>query len=239
MKELSIILPAYNEESCIETNLRQLKETLDTFDIDYEIIIVDDGSTDGTLSKVGNCESADIKALSYGRNRGKGYAIHHGMLNSNGKYKLFMDVVLSTSLDALGKFLELIRSGQHDVLIGDRKSKSSRLEIKQPFYRIFFGRGFTLLASLLIGRDINDFTCGFKMYTKEASDIIFKRQRIFNWAFDAELIYIAVAHDLRVHEIPVTWRHHGDSKVRLFRDITHSLHSLMAMRINALRGFYK
>ena len=239
MKKLSIILPAYNEGQRIETSVAILKKKADELAIDYEIIIVNDGSSDSTLAKAQVCASDNVKILSYGQNRGKGYAIRHGMLNSEGQYKLFMDVDLSTSLESLKEFLELMEGGQYDVIIGDRKSHSARLEVKQPLYRVFFGKGFTFLAILFIGHNVNDFTCGFKMYTKEAADIIFKRQQIFNWAFDAELVYIAFLHALRVHEAPVTWRHYGNSKVRLFRDITRSLHGLITLRINALKGLYK
>lgn len=239
MNKLSVILPAYNEEHCLEANVSILNERLKSLDLDYEIIIVNDGSTDRTLSKARNCAGENIRVLSYPHNRGKGYAIRYGMLNSEGRYKLFMDLDLSTSLDAVQNFWELLCSGSFDVIIGNRKSEFSRLEVKQPLYRIFFGKGFTFLSSLLIGHKINDFTCGFKMYTKNAADIIFCRQRIFDWAFDAELIYIAVLHGLKIREVPVTWRHHGNSKVRLLRDITHSLRSLITMRINALKSFYK
>ncbi len=239
MDKLSVILPAYNEEHCIEANVSRLDQKFKSLTVDYEIIIVNDGSTDNTLAKAKGCASGNIRVLSYFPNRGKGYAVHYGMLNSSGACKLFMDADLSTSLDILEKAVELVCSGQCDVLIGDRKSKSSQLKIKQPLYRIFFGRGFTFISSLLIGRRINDFTCGFKIYSKTAADIIFTRQRIFGWAFDAELIYIASLHNLRIYEIPVTWSHHGNSKVRLLRDIARSLRSLITMRINALKGLYK
>ena len=238
MKKLSIILPAYNEEQRLEGNVAHLKDSVDKLAISYEIIIVNDGSSDATLAKAQKCASDPIQVLSYGQNRGKGYAIQYGMLHSEGLYKLFMDVDLSTSLDGIRNFLDLMETGNYDVVIGERKSRSARIEGRQPFYRIFFGRGFTLLANLFIGHKITDFTCGFKMYTKDAADIIFKRQRIFDWAFDAELLFIAVLHGLRIRQAPVTWRHHSNSKVRLIRDIAHSLYSLILMRMNAIRGMY-
>jgi dolichyl-phosphate beta-glucosyltransferase len=91
----------------------------------------------------------------------------------------------------------------------------------------------------MIGERFTDFTCGFKMYTKKTAEIIFRKQRIFDWAFDAELIYIALLHNLRIYEAPVVWKHHPDSRVRLLRDIVNSFYSLVEMRVNGWQGRYR
>jgi len=238
ISELSVILPAYNEGEYIEVTLRQLKAELDKLNIPYEILVVNDGSKDDTAARATRCASGQIRVLSYAHNRGKGYAVGYGMRHASGKYRLFMDVDLSTSLDMVGQFLAILKEGSYDLVIGNRKTKFSEQKIKQPFYRRFFGEGFTWISSLLIGRRTADFTCGFKMYTARAAEIIFTRQKIFDWAFDAELIYIALLHNLRIHEAPVIWQHHSDSRVRVVRDILTSLLSLFKMRINSLRGLY-
>jgi dolichyl-phosphate beta-glucosyltransferase len=239
IKELSVILPAYNEEGEIQENTHRLKDHLDRLHIDYEILIVDDGSKDNTVREASCCESKNIRVLTYPDNRGKGYAIQYGMLNATGAYRLFMDVDLSTSLGSIEQFLQLIRSGQFDIIIGNRKTNPSLQKIRQPFYRRFFGEGFTRLSSLMIGERFTDFTCGFKMYTKKTAEIIFRKQRIFDWAFDAELIYIALLHNLRIYEAPVVWKHHPDSRVRLLRDIVNSFYSLVEMRVNGWQGRYR
>jgi len=237
--ELSIILPAYNEGLYIEDSLKKIQDVVDKLNVTYELIVVDDGSTDNTLLKVKRCESSQVKVVTYFQNRGKGYAVKEGMLYAQGKYRLLMDVDLSTSLSAIERFLNLMRTNDYDVVIGNRKTHPHLQKIRQPWYHRFFGKGFTWLSCLMIGCFLNDFTCGFKMYRKEAADIIFKRQRIFNWAFDAELIYIAMQHHLKIHQEPVEWSHHPDSKVRLFNNIVTSLAGLMQMRINGLKGYYR
>lgn len=236
---LSIILPAYNEEKKIKQSIKEIQETLGEFTGFFEIIIVNDGSKDNTHEKAKECASLTVRVLTYDQNRGKGYAIRSGMKEAKGKYCLFMDVDLSTSLEAIPRFLDKMEQKNCDVIVGTRKSPGANLQVKQPFYRIFLGNVFTSLAGLLTSCPLSDFTCGFKMYTKEAARLIFDRQRIFNWAFDAELIFIAARHKLRIEELPVTWRNNPDTKVRLFRDITTSLLGLIAMRFNDLRGFYR
>lgn len=237
--KLSIILPAHNEGTRITESLRKIVQKMESLSMPYEIIVVDDGSTDDTIAQARSYASKDINVLSYGKNRGKGYAIRQGMRNAQGEHRLFMDVDLSTSLDAIDQFLGIFKDQSFDIIIGNRKNNPSLQEVRQPLYRRFFGEGFTRLSSLMVGRPFTDFTCGFKMYNRKAADIIFQRQRIFNWAFDTELIYIAVLHRLKIFEAPVLWRHYEGSKVRVVRDIIGSLISLIKIRINAAKGLYQ
>lgn len=237
--ELSIILPAYNEGTKIKTNIKHIQEKLSFSKINYEIVIVDDGSRDNTFKEAQECETTNIRILSYSENRGKGFAINHGIQYSRGEFKLFMDADLSTSLDEIEKFLEVIKSSNLDMVVGSRKQAQSRLLRKQPFYRIFLGNIFTALACLFAGYRLSDYTCGFKMYSRKAADIIFKRQRIYNWAFDAELIYIAAQHGLKIAELPVVWRNDPQTKVRLLKDIVTSFLGLIQIRLNHSKGFYQ
>ncbi len=237
--ELSVILPAYNEGKVIEGNLNILIQKLDDLGLDYEIIIVNDGSKDDTLEKITSCKHPRVKILSYAANRGKGFAVRYGVNAAVGRYILFMDVDLSTDLGEINKFMLTMRPGFFDVIIGNRKIDLSFQLVQQPFYRRFLGGGFAQLSSLTIGHRFLDFTCGFKMFTSTAAKRIFSRQRIFNWAFDTELIYIALLQGFKIHEIPVIWRDQGDSKVRLGREILSSLVSLMQIRINGLKGVYR
>ena len=237
--ELSIILPAYNEGSKIKKNIESVKQKLDSLDVEYEIIVVNDGSRDNTYLEAQKCEARNIKILTYPQNRGKGYAINYGMMYSRGQYRLFMDADLSTSLDEIKKFLDTIKHDGYDIVIGTRKSTEALQTVKQPFYRRALGKVFTYLAGCFVGYGLSDFTCGFKMFTKKASEIIFKRQRIFNWAFDAEVIFIAMRHNLRICELPVTWRNDPQTKVRLLRDISTSFYGLFKIRINHLKGHYR
>ncbi len=236
---LSVIIPAFNEEKGIRDNARAVEQKCDAMRLNYEIILVNDGSADGTLSRMQECAGSRIKVLSYERNRGKGAAVRHGMLHAAGKYKLFMDADLSTSLEAMDKFLEHMRRDGYDMIIGDRKSNPGDRTARQPWVRRFLGNGFIVLSRWCVGKKIKDFTCGFKMFNQRSTDIIFKKQRISNWAFDTELIAIALIHDLRIGEIPVAWNHSPDSAVRPLRDIFTSLAGLLKIKWNILRGIYR
>ena len=237
--ELSVVIPAYNEGRVLRANIEALRGKLDSLGLDYEVIIVNDGSSDNTAEEARKCVDACVHVVSYARNRGKGYAVREGMKHANGAYKMFMDADLSTSLDEIEKFLGIMRHYKFDVLIGNRRMDPSLQTKQQPLYRRFFGKGFTLLSSVLIGRYCADYTCGFKMFRKAAADTVFKRQRIDNWAFDTELIAIALAQRLAVHEVPVVWHHAENSKVRLVREIITSLAGLVRIRTNALLGRYR
>ncbi|HLD87807.1 MAG TPA: dolichyl-phosphate beta-glucosyltransferase [Candidatus Omnitrophota bacterium] len=236
---LSVIIPAFNEEKEVRDNTRAVEQKLDSLRLNYEIILVNDGSADGTLSRMQECAGSRIKVLSYEKNRGKGFAVRHGMLHAAGRYRLFMDADLSTSLEAMDKFLEHMRQDDYDMIIGDRKSKPGDHTVKQPWHRRFLGNGFIVLSRWCVEKKIRDFTCGFKMFNRRAADIIFKKQQILNWAFDTELIAIALIHDLRIGEIPVTWNHHHGSAVRPMRNIFTSLAGLLKIKWNILQGVYR
>ncbi len=237
--ELSIVVPAYNEGKVLATNIAVLRQKLDAIGVAYEILIVDDGSLDDTLTKANQCADERVRVISYPQNRGKGYAVREGMLGAVGKYTLFMDADLATSLDEIEKFLTIMRHYKFDVVIGTRRVDPSLQERKQPFYRRFFGRGFIWLSCVVVGKRLTDFTCGFKMYKKEAAEMIFAQQKVFNWAFDTELLFLAVRNNLSIHEVPVVWRHQKDSKVRVVREIFTSLTGLMQIPCNAMRGRYR
>lgn len=237
--ELSVIIPVYNEETEIIANLQTVQNKLGSMGITYEIIVVNDGSSDQTLLKAQTYASNNVIVLTYPENQGKGYAVRHGMLHAAGKFRIFMDIDLSTSLDAFDTFLARMRLGDCDLIIGDRKSDPTNQKIKQPFYRRFLGRGFTWLSCICVGYNIKDFTCGFKIFHKKAAEIIFQRQRINRWAFDTEIIYIALSHKLRLGEMPVTWENHHQSTVRPLRDILTSLLGLLQIKINMLQGTYR
>ncbi len=239
--ELTVILPAFNEESEIYESVQEVVRRIQELDVTYEVIIVDDGSKDETLKKARQCASElkNVDVITYEDNRGKGYAVQQGMLQAKGENRLFMDVDLSTSLDEIEKVLNTIRLGSFDVVMGSRRMNESLLKIQQPLHRQVVGFCFKLIAIALVGRKFTDFTCGFKMFTKKAAEIIFKRQKKFGWAFDTEVILIAVVHSLHIHEVPVTWSDSRDSRVRLLRDIPKCLAELVSMKVNQIRGDYK
>lgn len=236
--ELSVILPAFNEQFDIRQNVRRVDQKLFALGVPYEIIIVNDGSEDRTLEFSLECKGPRIQVLSYERNVGKGFAVKQGMMHAQGQYRLFMDVDLSTSLDAIEVFYERMRLGQDDILIGDRTSAPKNHPDRRTFIRRLLSFMFIKCSCLCVGRRLNDFTCGFKMFNQRAVHILFPRQRTHQWTFDTELIAIAVLHGLKIGEIPVVWSPPAKSSTRTSEDMFTSLGELIQIRWNAWRGSY-
>lgn len=230
MRGLSVVIPAYNEALRIRETVQKVYRELSP-DFDLEIIVVDDGSTDSTAEAVrkeaqGN---AAVRLVSYEVNRGKGYAVRQGMLAARKEIIMFMDADLSTPLEFCSKFSSALESG-FSVVIGTRKTGAAKIVRRQNFVREFCGKNFTLLARVLFGLNISDFTCGFKMFRRDAAQTIFGRARINRWSFDVEIIVLAHRLVGRIKEIPVVWTNSSDTKVRLVRDILTSLIELLLIK---------
>ncbi|NOZ80397.1 MAG: glycosyltransferase family 2 protein, partial [DPANN group archaeon] len=164
---LSIIIPAYNEENRIGSTLRAIKEYCNRKRLNYEIIIVDDGSNDRTRTIVEKAKDRHIRLVSYGKNRGKGFAVRFGMGKARGDLLLFSDADLSTPIEELDKFLPLAE--RFDVLIGSRNLRGSDIRIRQPWYRRIPGKIFSIITRVLLLPGIKDSQCGFKLFTRKAA----------------------------------------------------------------------
>ncbi len=233
---LSIIIPVYNEEKRIN-NLDKVLDFYDHFSFSWEVVVVNDGSRDSTLDRLQKWAlREEIKILSYDRNRGKGYAIKHGMMKAKGEHRLFMDIDLSTPLEEFHLFFPLL--GKYDVIIGTRKSQVGQIIEHQPWLREMLGKGFTWLSIFVLNVKVSDFTCGFKCFTKRAANIIFPRLTIERWGFDAEILYLTKKFGLTVKEVGVRWRNDSHTKVNLKRDIWRSFVDLIQVRYNDLRKIY-
>ncbi|HPQ40721.1 MAG TPA: glycosyltransferase family 2 protein [bacterium] len=239
--ELSVIIPAYNEETDIAACIRAVREFLEKNSISHEIIAVDDGSTDATLERIREISAGEplIRALTNGRNRGKGYTVRHGVMESRGNLVLFTDVDLSTPIHEYYSLKRYIDEG-YDVAFGSRALAKSQLRIKQPWYRIYLGR----LANRVIQRvvpalrGIKDTQCGFKLFRGDVARRIFPLQRIERWGFDFEILHIARKYEYRVIEVPVEWSHSGDSRITM-SDYPRTLQELLKVRINESKGLYE
>lgn len=234
---LSVIIPVYNEEK----RIKKLLDVISYFkkqEFEWELIVVDDGSLDNTKNTLALLKNKlHFKVISYLPNSGKGLAIKEGMLLANGKFRLFLDIDLSTPVTEFDKFLPHLR--KYDIIIGSRKMKGSDVKIRQPLTRELLGRMFTLLSQILLQVNISDFTCGFKCFSEKAALEIFSRQTIKRWGFDSEIIFIGNNKKFSIKEIPVTWRDDPRTKVKFPQDIIHSLYELMKIRLNARKGLYK
>lgn len=237
--QLSVVIPVYNEEAVLEQTLPTLVAFLEGVADSFEIVCADDGSEDRSAEILAAAAAADdrIRVLSLPENRGKGAAVKVGMLAARGEFSMFMDADLSTPLDEFAGFLGALESG-YDVAIGNRRAPGSKIERHQPWLRETLGKGFTALTRLLLAPGINDFTCGFKFFRRDAAQRIFSRSTLDGWAFDAEVVVIAIVQELRIVQIPVAWKHEDDTKVRLGAAVLGSLYELSLIRWRRLRGRY-
>ena len=237
---LSLIIPAFNEETRIGISLDRILSFLRSQPYSSEVIIVDDGSKDRTRDLIreryGNQDG--VRIYHQPRNLGKGEAVKKGMLLGNGEYLFFSDADLSVPIETLPTFLNYLEK-HCDVTIGTRQKSGATIEVHQPFYREFMGKIYTRLSNWILGLSTSDFTCGFKGFRREAARELFSRQKLKNWSFDAEILYLAHLKDYPVLEIPVHWRNDERTKVRLWRDVVGSFLGLIQIRFNTFMRRYQ
>lgn len=231
---ISVIIPAYNEEFRLPV---ALQATIDFFRAKgevYDILVVDDGSTDGTPNVVEQIRKANpdvcLERVDYGRNRGKGYAVRTGMLAAKGRLRLFCDADLATPIEEYDVVLDGMKAESAQVGIGSRPLKNSHLLVREPWYREMLGRLFNHIVQTLAVRGIQDTQCGFKIFTAEAAESIFSQCQIDGFAFDTEALYLAQQLGFIIAEVPIRWAHKDGSKISMFRDGIGMLRELSTVR---------
>lgn len=236
---LSVIIPAYNEEQRIRDTLHMMQAYLQRQPYTAEIIVVDDGSQDGTASLVRAFDTSPpcISLLQNDRNRGKGFSVRQGFLHAGGDYLLFSDADLSTPIEAVETLLTELQE-TCDIAIGSRALPGSRVEVHQPWYRENMGRLFNLFVQALAVPGIHDTQCGFKCFRRAAALAICQRMTTERFGFDVEMLYLARRLGYRVREVPVVWRNSPQSRVRVWRDSIAMLNELIQIRWNGVRGRY-
>jgi len=215
-KLISLIIPVYNEEERISRSLEKVLDFFRMHNFRYEIVVVDDGSTDNTLAELEKF-SAEIKVISYKPNRGKGAAVRTGMLSAKGDIRVFSDADLSTPIHEIFKLIEKINLGA-DVCIGSRAIDPSLIKLHQPFYREFMGKTFNKFVKAFVMKGIDDTQCGFKGFTSKAAELIFPKTKIDGFSFDVEILYLAKKLGLRIEQVPVEWYNDRRTKVNPIRD---------------------
>ncbi len=231
MPELSVVFPVFNEETILKNNLLQVVQTLDLAAVDFEIILVDDGSHDHTSHIAAGMARQDSRLLlrTLAKNQGKGGALKEGVSHSRGRIILFSDMDLSVSFQELETFLKALDRGC-DLAIGSRKVPGARVLVHQPVTREVLGRGFAALSRWILDLDVSDFTCGFKAFKGPAAKDLFSRLTLADWSFDAELLYLADRLGYRRVEIPVNWSNREETRVRLRKDLLNSFLGLIKIR---------
>ncbi len=214
--ELSIIVPCYNEERRLPASLDRLREYLDGQPYVSEVLVVDDGSSDGTVAYAEQIAAVDprVRVLGYGENRGKGAAVAWGAVRARGTRVLFTDADLSTPIEDLEKLLPFLDAG-YDVVIASRALRESQLKVHQPWWRERAGRIMNGLIRVLAALPFSDTQCGFKLFSGQAAADIFPNLTVRRWMFDVEALVVAGKLGYRTREVPVTWENRDDSRVKL------------------------
>lgn len=234
---LSLVIPAYNEARRLPRSLDRILEFFQTFPHSYEIIIAENGSTDGTLELARSyaARHSQIRVL-HTPLRGKGRAVRMGMLAARGAYRFLADADLSMPIEELPRFLPP-QGPDADIVIASREAPGA-VRYNEPWHRHLIGRAFNLMVQALALPGIRDSQCGFKSFRGPVAEDLFSCQRLTGMAFDVEVLFIARMRGYRIVELPIPWYFDPDSRVRLVHDSLRMALELMTIRWNAWKGRY-
>ena len=239
---LSIVIPAYNEAARLGETLRIVFEYLNKYTPDSELIVVDDGSSDGTadiaeesFARAGRIRTQSIRVRP---NRGKGYVVRKGLLEARAPVALFTDADLSTPITELPKLVNPIERGEFDLTFGSRALDRGLIGVHQPWRREQGGRVFNLIVRISTGLPFWDTQCGFKAFRMDVCRPLIEAATIDRFGFDVELIYLAYLAELSLREIPVRWDHVEGSKLEVARDSWRMFNEVRLIRRQARRGVY-
>jgi dolichyl-phosphate beta-glucosyltransferase len=237
--DLSVVIPAYNEESRIEPTIRDMIGYCRGAGRTFELILVDDGSQDGT-STVGRnlaAEFPELKLIRLAANHGKGYAVRTGVVNAIGRTVLFADADGATPISEIERLERALDSGA-DVAIGSRAFRTQGVRVQAKLYRHLIGRTFHFFVEWLADSGVKDTQCGFKLFRSPVAHDLFSRMRMNGFSFDVEVLVMARRRGYRVAEVPVNWTHQPGSKVRLTLDSLRMAADLIRIRAHCLSGEY-
>lgn len=239
-EKISVVVPCFNEEKTIYQNIRKIHHYLSENFVFFEIIAVNDGSTDKTMAELEMAaRKIPMKIIDNRKNSGKGNAIRDGFTEGKNELVMFLDADLAIPIEELGKFVAEIKNGS-DIVIASRFVPG--LKVLKPilWYRKFMERIFRLMRMLILNNfEIRDTQCGFKVFRREAIAKIFPLLTIDRFAFDAEVVFIAKKMGFKIKELPVTLQNPTESHIRLLRDPLNMILSLIRIRLNSLAGKYR
>ncbi len=231
-----MVIPAFNEATRLPGTLEKLASFLDAWGRSYELLVVDDGSKDGTAEAAQEALGQNVSILRDETNRGKGHAVRKGMLAARGERRLMTDADLSTPIEELPRLDAQMDKGC-DIVIASRVVAGARIEVHQPAYRERMGRFFNRVVQILALPGLEDTQCGFKLFTAAAAQDAFSAARLNGFSFDVEVLFIARKRGYSVMEIPVTWRNDEATRVTFLRGALAFV-DLARIRANDLRGLY-
>ncbi len=238
--DLSIIVPAYNEEKRLPPTLERLHAFLQTQPLRYEIVVVDDGSKDNTCGVVEGMKGsiANLRLEKQIPNQGKGAAVRRGMLAARGQIRVMCDADCSMPPEQLPLLLAPITQCKADIAIGSRYVDGAKTDVKQPFYRVLWSR----LANKVIQRSlvpgVKDTQCGFKAFTAEAARNLFSVAKINGWAFDLEILALAKRRGFAIAEVGVEWKDDRGTRINPVRDMINVIREALTIRRNLRSGVY-
>lgn len=234
----SLIIPARNEENRLPRTLAQVEAFLKEQPFSSEIIVVENGSSDRTaeIARAFAASAALPLTVLQEPLPGKGRAVRTGMLAARGDLRFMADADLSMPIEEIPRFLQAQSAGC-EVVIASREAPGA-VRYDEPEVRHLGGRLVNLVIRLLALPGLQDTQCGFKLFTAEAAEDLFRIQRLPGWSFDIEILYVARLRGYRVHELPIPWYYRAESKVRPVQDALRMVWDILAIRWNAARGAY-
>lgn len=231
---LSVVVPCFNEDQRLPRTVETIEGFLNARHIDHELILVDDGSADGTRqvmdAAAARHPSVHIEALD--RNRGKGRALAVGVAAAKGDEILLTDADLSTPIEELDK-LQGALDGGAGVAIASRAVRGSRVELSQPVYRVLMGKAFNLIVQAVLLPGIWDTQCGFKLFRADVAKRVFAGLSTDGFGYDPEVLYRARRQGVKIAEVPVVWRNSAETKVSPLRSSIDMFKHVIRVRFTA------
>jgi dolichyl-phosphate beta-glucosyltransferase len=235
---LSVIIPAHNEENRLPGTLQQVLDFLSTQPYSFEVLVVENASSDRTLQVAQEFTSQNsLLQVVQCPQRGKGLAVRQGMLTARGEYRFMCDADLSMPINEITRFLPPVLS-EVDIAIASREAAGA-IRYNEPNYRHLLGRVYNHLSRLLILPGIQDTQCGFKCFRGAVVHELFSRQTLGGWSFDVEILFIARRLGLSIVEVPISWSYTPGSKVSVIRSSLRVFLELLTVRLNGWRGVYE
>jgi len=250
MIDYSIVIPVYNESGKIAVSLTQVIGFMNSFNDSYEIVVVDDGSTDATATEIEEYQKDHQKIrLIKNPHKGKGPTVWKGVMEARGRYIYLADADLSSPMEELKKLSMWLLEHDYDVVIASREGHGAN-RVDEPFYRHLMGRFFNFWVQLVALPGIKDSQCGFKLFKSEVAKDVFsrltiygdaapKREKAYLGAFDVEVLFVALKLGYKVKEVPVKWVYVDTTRLNPISDSVNMVLDVLKVRLNNLKGIYK